>query len=130
TLEERRRFTVAEDEWVQMNTGSRQLKERALEILADWGGFLDVNLYREALVHFLGGPASVSRSVEIFSGSRRVGVQTINVLNEEIAFALTTKHDGVGAMRDHLNRLLEHTRLKAIQWLNFNRHRIEFTTLT
>jgi hypothetical protein len=32
-------------------------------------------------------------------------------------------------MRDHLTRLLEHTRLQAIQWINLNRHRVEFTTL-
>lgn len=130
TLEERRRFTVAEGEWVQMNTESRQLKSKALELLEDWGAFLDVSLYRAALVHFLGGPNLVSKAVDIFSGSRRVGAQKLNLLNEETAFALTTKHHAVRAMRDHLDRLLRHTRLKAIQWLNFNRHRVEFTTLS
>ena len=80
-------------------------------------------------MHFLGGPASVCKAVEVFSGSRRVGAQNLNLLNEDTAFALTTKQEGAGAMRDHLARLLEHTRLKAIQWVNLNRHRAEFTTL-
>ena len=32
-------------------------------------------------------------------------------------------------MRDHLGRLLYHTRLKAIQWINLNRHQAESATL-
>jgi hypothetical protein len=54
----------------------------------------------------------------------------LNLLNEDTGFALTTKPEGAGAMRDHLGRLLDHTRLKAIQWINLNRHRAEFTTLS
>ena len=33
-------------------------------------------------------------------------------------------------MRDHLQRFLHHTRLKAGQWINLNRHVVEFTTLS
>lgn len=130
TPEERRRFSVVEDGWVEMTAESRQLKARTIELLEDWGAFLDVSLYREALVHFLGGAGSVCKAVEVFSGSRRVGTQNLNLLDEDTGFALTTKREGAGAMRDHLGRLLEHTRLKAIQWINLNRHRVEFTTLS
>ncbi|MEI6392728.1 MAG: hypothetical protein WCT12_16680 [Verrucomicrobiota bacterium] len=41
-----------------------------------------------------------------------------------------TIREGAGAMRDHLGRLLYHTRLKAIQWINLNRHQAEFATLS
>jgi hypothetical protein len=105
------------------------IKDHFMELLADWGAFLDVNLYREALVHFLGGPSVVCRAVEVFSGSRRLGTQNLNLLNEDSGFALTTKPRDTGAMRDHLTRLLHHTRLKAIQWINLHRHLVEFTTL-
>ena len=129
TPEERRRLRVADGGWLEMNEESRQLKAMTMELLADWGAFLDVNLYREALVHFLGGPNVVCRAVEVFSGSRRLGTQSLNLLNEDTGFALTTKQEDTGAMRDHLTRLLQHTRLKAIQWINLNRHLVEFTTL-
>ncbi len=129
TPAERRRFSVVEDEWVEVNTASRLLKVKTVELLEDWGAFLDVNLYREALVHFLGGPDSVSRPVQIFSGSRPIGTQTLNMLDEHTAFAFTTKPSRVTAMRDHLERLLRHTPLKHIQWINLNRHRVEFVTL-
>ena len=129
TPEERRRVRVVEGGWVEMNAESRQLKARTMELLADWGAFLDVNLYREALVHFRGGPSAACRAVEVFSGSRKLGTQNLNLLNEDTGFALTTKPTDTGAMRDHLTRLLHHTRLKAIQWINLHKHLVEFTTL-
>lgn len=61
--------------------------------------------------------------------SLSAGAQNLNLLNEDTGFALTTP-EGAGAMRDHLGRLLYHTRLKAIQWINPNRRRAEFTTLS
>ena len=83
TPEERRRFSVVESDWVEMNAGSRQLKARVIKLLEDWGAFLDVSLYREALVHFLGGAGAVCKAVEVFSGSRRVGAQVLNLLDED-----------------------------------------------
>ena len=130
TPEERRRFRVADGEWVEVNAESRLLRKIMVELLEDWGAFLEANLYREALVHFMGGPVSVWQAVDIFSGTRRVGTQNLNLLNAETAFAFTMKTRGDGAMRDHLQRLLHHTRLKAIQWINLNQHVVEFTTLS
>jgi len=71
----------------------------------------------------------VLKPVEILSGSCVIGTQNLNLINQDTAFALTTKHSGAKAMRHHLERLLHHTRLKAIQWINLNRHVVEFTTL-
>jgi len=72
----------------------------------------------------------VSRAVEIYSGPRPLGAQNLNLLNEYTGFAITSKARDVGAIRDHLDRLLHHTRLRAVQWINLNRHVVEFTTLS
>ena len=130
TLEERRRFRVEEGDWLELNAESRQLKLKAIELLKDWGAFLDVNLYREALVHFQGGALKVCQAVEVVSGRRQLGAQNLNLLNEHTGFAVTAKARDAGAMRDHLVRLLHHTRLGAFQWINLNRHIVEFTTLS
>ncbi len=129
TPEERGRFSVVDSGWADLNQASRLLKAKTVELLQDWGAFLDVNLYREALVHFLGGPASVCKAVEIRSGSRPLGTQNLNLLDHHTAFAFTTMPNGASSMRDHLERLLQHTPLQHIQWINLNRHRVEFTTL-
>jgi GxxExxY protein len=129
TPEERRRFRVVESDWREVDEQSRLLKDRTLELVQDWGAFLDVNLYREALIYLLGGFAAVCRPVPIFSGSRCVGTQNLNLLNEDIAFVLTTRQELVEATKDHLQRLLRHTSLKFIQWVNLNRHVMELRTI-
>jgi GxxExxY protein len=129
TAEERRRFEVVDCEWLERGEQSRLLKIKMTELLADWGAFLDVGLYRESLIHFMGGPGVVCQQVQVFSGSRSLGAQELNVIGEDTAFALTTKQADAGAYRHHLARLLHHTKLKAIQWINLNRHVVEFTTL-
>jgi GxxExxY protein len=130
TPEERRRFTVEDRDWIEESDRSRFLKEKTIELLQDWGAFLDVNLYREGLVHFLGGAAAVTRPIEIFRGSRAVGTQRLNLVTDEEGFALTMLPGNSGAMREHLRRLLEHTGLRHIHWINLNRHRVEFATLS
>jgi GxxExxY protein len=129
TAEERRRFEVVEHEWLESEEKSRLLKVKMIELLADWGAFLDVGLYREALVHFMGGPGVVCQPVHVFSGSRSLGTQNLNLISENMAFALTAKQSDAGAFRHHLTRLLHHTKLESIQWINLNRHLVEFTTL-
>lgn len=129
TPEERRRLKIVKNDWAEVNAQSRFLKAKTVELLEDWGAFLDVNLYREALVHFLGGPGAVCKPIDMFSGSRRVGTQNLNLLAEDVAFVLTTRQVSAGAMREHLYRLLAHTHLRCIQWINLNRHDVEFTTL-
>jgi hypothetical protein len=128
-LEERRRFRVVADEWVEKNAASRRLRLKLIELLEDWGAFLDVNLYREGLVYFLGGANSVCKPVEILSGQKVIGTQNLNLLDLNAAFALTMKHRQATFMRDHLDRLLHHTSLKAIPWINLNHHLAEFITL-
>jgi hypothetical protein len=129
TAEERRRFKVIEHDWVAPEEQSRLLKIKMIDLLTDWGAFLDIGLYREALIHFMGGPGVVCKPVQIFSGSRPLGTQNLNLISEDAAFALTMKQGNSGAFRDHLGRLLHHTNLRAIQWINLNRHLVEFTTL-
>lgn len=45
------------------------------------------------------------------------------------AFTITSLTRNQNAFRRHLERLLEHTDLRAIQWINLNHSRVEITTL-
>ncbi len=130
TPELRHRFKVVDQDWRPVNEKGQWLHSRLIALLNDWGAFLDGALYRDALVHFLGGPALVNQAVEVFSGSRRLGTQKLNLLDAQTAFALTTLQSDSQPMRDHLERLLHHTGLEHVQWVNLNRHHIEFITLS
>jgi GxxExxY protein len=130
TPELRRRFTVEEHGWQVVNEKSRWLIAKLTALLTDWGAFLDGALYRDALIHFLGGQAVVSQPVAIFSGSECLGTQKLNLLDDQTAFALTTLHSGYKPTQDHLERLLLHTHLEHVQWINLNRHQLELATLS
>jgi len=125
-----REFEFVERGWRELNPESAWLKTKLADLLRDWGAFLDVSLYREAITHFLGGPERVVSKVEVFSGDVCVGHQPTHLLAADTAFAFSAVPERQEQMREHQLRFLRHTRLKAIQWVNFNQHTITFQSLT
>jgi len=124
----RRQFEIHDSEWRNVNNESLLLRRQMIELLEDWGGFLEVALYRDAITHFHGGPEAVSRNVEVYSGDRLIGRQAVHLLTDDTAFAISAVTEPL-SMREHQLRFLRHTRLKYVQWINLNRHAIEFRTL-
>jgi GxxExxY protein len=129
TPERRRQFTVADTQWRDPGPESAFLKLQMLDLLHDWGAFLEVSLYRDALTFFLGGAAVVQKSVEVFSGARSLGNQTLHLLTPDTAFAVSAVTEEPEQFGMHLTRFLRHTRLRHLQWINLNHHSIEFQTL-
>jgi hypothetical protein len=98
-------------------------------LLEDWGAFLDIALYQEALIHFLGGHGNVDRRVSLNRDGLDLGTQRMLVHTPGFAFRLTAVTEDQHFVESHLRRLLALTRLNAIQWINLNHARIEFTTI-
>lgn len=132
TLDEaaRKQFRFVDRGWRELDADSGRLKSVFLELLADWGAYLEVALYREAIIHFFGGAARMCRGVEVFDGGAAIGTQPVCLLNEDVAFACTAITRAWEEMREHQRRFLSHTRLRAVQWINLNHANIEFTTIT
>lgn len=125
----RRQFKVIDIGWRAVNPESIWIRGKVIELINDWGAFLEAGLYREALTHFLGGPERVITKVPVHSGSRLVGEQPVHLLTRDTAFAITAVTGNRAAMQEHQIRFLKHTPLRFIQWINLNHHEIEFTTL-
>lgn len=130
TAERRRQFSMADTQWQEPNPESAFLKQKMLDLLRDWGAFLEVPLYRDALTFFLGGAATVQQPVEVFSGTRSLGRQTLHLLASDTAFALSAITEEPAQFGAHLVRFLRHTRLRHLQWINLNHHVVEFQTLS
>lgn len=129
TPERRRNFTVTDEDWKATGERSELMKEKLIALLHDWGAFLGIGLYREALAYFLGGEAAMVKRVSVCSGQRVLGEQAVHLLDPETAMAVSAvTGDGKG-MRHHQERFLRHTPLRVIQWANLNHNRIEFSTL-
>lgn len=129
TAEKRASFTVHDMGWQALDARSRELKNLVLELLHDWGAFLDSSLYTEALTHFFGGAEAVVAPVEILLGSKVVGYQKVHMLGTGTAFKITAATKNINYYRKDMLRFLSHTNLESIQWINLNHHNIEFRTL-
>jgi GxxExxY protein len=130
TQEERRRFTTVTERWSDLTPGCAVLRQTMLDLLQDWGAFLDIGLYHEALIHFFGGASNVERRVSLQRNGLDLGTQRMFVHSPCVAFRVTAFTESQSHIESHLRRLLALTDLKAVQWINLNHSRIECTTIT
>jgi GxxExxY protein len=126
----RRQFKLGTSRWRGTNDADTMLKEIMVSLLEDWGAFLEVPLYLEALIHFLGGAGKVIQPVALSRNGVPIGHQRFHLAGPETAFRLTAlTHDAV-AYEQQLLSLLRLSPLQAVQWVNLAHHQIEFVTLT
>jgi GxxExxY protein len=130
TSQRRRQFTTNLKRWLPLDSDSEWLRRRVGDLAADWGVFLDVELFYEALVHFRGGEKKVIQRIALEKNGRRLGRQRAHLLNHAAAFKLSAITRNTAAFERRLRKFLALTQLQAIQWINFNHHIIEFTTIT
>lgn len=122
-------FTVDDHACARTLSSSKILREIGLHLLAEWGAFLDIHLYRDAIHHFLGGVEALMQPVELFVNGRLVGRQKMGLLDHETALHISSVIHHLDSYKKQLHRLIEHTHLKQIQWLNFNRDILHLITL-
>jgi GxxExxY protein len=129
TPEARRRFSAITERWVDLTPACARLRQTLGDLLQDWGAFLSVDLYQEALIYLLGGASNVEHRVNLSRAGIDLGTQRMFVHTPGVSFRLTAVTEDQPFVESHLRRLLGLTELKAIQWINLNHARIEFTTL-
>lgn len=121
-------FHVFDSSWCS-NHESGNLKATLIELLTDWGAFLDMNLYREALLHLLAGPESGLFPVAIQIGGRPAGFQKMCLLNPEQAWYLSAIRMNLHAHENQIRRLVQHSALTSIHWINLNHGEITLKSL-
>jgi GxxExxY protein len=129
TPDARRSLEINKRGWREADDGSKVLRETIVALLEDWGAFLEIPLYLDALVHFLGGEKRVIQRLPLSRKGVPLGSQRFHLAGPGTAFRLTALTDDKGAYEQQLRSLLRHSPLHAIQWINMAHHRIEFATL-
>jgi GxxExxY protein len=129
TSTNRRQFEIVASHWKPLTAGCRQMRELLQPMLAEWGAFLDPILYRDGLIHFLGGEDRVGRDISVTSDGEVIGRQKMHLLADEVAFSVTASTHRPDSVLDHQRRFLGHTSLRAIQWINLNHKLIELRTI-
>jgi GxxExxY protein len=89
THEERRRFSAVTKHWNDLTPSCAVLRQTMLDVLQDWGAFLDFALYQEALIYFLGGASNVERQVSLHRDGLDLGRQRMFVHAPGVAVRIT-----------------------------------------
>jgi hypothetical protein len=129
TAAKQRTFDVFTDRWIEEDETTRALRMRMLEIAEDWGCFLELPLYLEALIYFFGGEGNVVHKLPLYRCGLFLGNQCVHLLKPDVAFRITAIRESAERHEHHLRAILNLSGLQAIQWINIARHRIEFVTL-
>jgi GxxExxY protein len=129
TPDTRRRYFINLDGWKSSDPKASRLHDTLAELLNDWGAFLDMHLYREAIIHFFGGDDQVIRPVDIQIEGRVIGKQKVSLLGDDTAFHLSAIKEHHKTYQKHMVRLLSHSSLRQIHWINFQGAHIQFKTL-
>ena len=128
TCADRTEFSVDCAEWEEID-GAR-LKDRTKDLLADWGTGLDLGLYEEAAAYLCGQPPDIETEVEIRLGNHMLGTQRMRLAAPDVAIRITAlAPEWLDDLQIHLDRLLAHADLRAIQWINVTRPLVRFKTL-
>lgn len=127
TPELRYKFKIDPDEWVGDDKPSQLLMDIVSDLIHDWGAFLDIGLYKEAILHFL--PEQSLQPTEIYVNNRAVGSQKICLLQPDTGVHISAIKEGIVSYAKHVRRLFDHTKLTRIQWVNFKREIIQLITL-
>jgi GxxExxY protein len=123
--EERCGFSVSDDRY----QGDRSLIKLVVDLVRDWGTSLSVSLYHEAIVHLLGGVASVKRMLPLTCNGRHLGNQRFHLVADDTAFEVTAFANLDNDFHKQLQRLISLSTLRAIQWINIGPHCVTSRTI-
>lgn len=128
TPERRRQYRTDRTRWRAATEGYEDLYEVIVSLLSDWGSFLQTSLYMQAIACLHQNVSEKPQSVDIVINERVVGSQHMHLIGESsgVVLSSSTKKEHYEV---HLYRLLQHTKLHRIQWINVAHHDISFVTL-
>jgi GxxExxY protein len=129
TREKRQAFQVDLSGCQTGGSHHEYIESLILSLLRDWGAFLSLDLYRGAVIHFLGGAEEVVRPVDVVCGNQTIGRKNICLLSDKEAVHLSAMTDHFAGYEIHLRRFLSHTKLDSILWINFNQDQVTFKTI-
>ena len=127
--EKRFDFAIEDADWRNLDDDCIWLKQLIVDLLFEWGAYLDIHLYYEVIEHFRGGKENVIKKIKVINSQRIIGEQKIHFLNNDVAFKISSILKNQDKYEEQLHKFLRFTTLRAMQWINFNRDHIIFKTI-
>jgi GxxExxY protein len=130
TLADRTIFNVDDSAWDASVEQVPEIRRRVEAFLRDWGTGLDLQLYVDALTHFLGGEDRVVREIDIVSEGRCISHQKVRCAGDDAVFKITALTEKLESFESHAYRFLQHTNLKHFLWINVTLRTVTMKTLS
>ncbi len=128
--EDRYDIVFDDEQWLELDEDSNWLKALIVELMMDWGAYLETSLFYEAIYHFRGSEDHVVKDIDVVLNETKLGNQKVHLINPNTEFKLTAITKGIKGYRQNLSRIIHLTSLKAIQWINFSHRVISFETIS
>lgn len=129
TPESRFEYEIDESHWNNLDEDGLWLKKIIVKLISEWGTFLDLQLFYDAIIYFRGGESGVTANIDITNDSIVLGKQRVYLLNDKTSFIISAVTDQVSYYESNLRKFMKHTSLQAIQWINMAHHWIQFKTI-
>jgi GxxExxY protein len=131
-LSDLRNPEINDTAYLPNSPGAKELRDLFLGLISDWGTGLDIALYEEAITHFLGGESIVFKKIPINGTGGDLAHQHMHLAHPNSVFKITSftsDSSSQSNFRVHAQKLLNHTPLQFIQWINVQQRKITFTTI-
>ena len=100
-----------------------------MNLLNEWGAYLDGSLYNSALIHFLDGSNNIVFQVAMIFENKVVGKQKMQLLDDRTIFHLSSINKALKGYEKNIKRLIKYADIKTVQWINFNKNNITLKTI-
>jgi GxxExxY protein len=130
TRADRSQFSVDAKAWNVIEESHQDLAPWLEGAVQDWGTGLERRLYEEAVVHFLGGPEKVLGKAGVMLDGQEIQQQPVLWAGRETIIRVTTLDPAsLAGHEEHLRRLVNHTHVVALQWINVGNSELTFKTI-
>lgn len=109
-------FSIDTEFWNPSSKPSIHILEIMKDLLYDWGTYLSINLYREALCYLIDAPLENEH-------------QRFIPLTPETTLYLSALSARKNNLRNNLKKYLARSSFNELLWINFNQNKIEFSSL-
>lgn len=130
TQADRTTFEVDDSAWDASLEQASEIRRHVEEFLRDWGTGLDLQLYVDALTHFLGGEDRVVQEIDVVSVGRWISHQKVRLVGTDAIFKFSALSGTFENFEWHALRFLRHTDLKHLLWINVTLRTVTMKTLT
>lgn len=116
TTKQRKEFSIKTSEWNPTEKQGQDLLTCTHELLQDWGAYLSINLYKEALCFHMGTPIENDK-------------QRFIPISNNVLLYVSGLSAGQDTLRNNLQKYLKRSNFSELFWINFNQNSAELSSL-